>query len=244
MLHRSAPLSEISSPRLRPDEAPRPKGEAAAPSRSGALSTRDLLRVLSRDFVLPIRIPALGLLAYTLYNTYLYNQALQAFDRGSRFATTRGKLLSIEKNNYFYNAVPRYAVHYEFVVDGVRYESRRATTGSFYRDWMIPLQYLFRDTITESQYLQAFPVLRQGEACTVFYDSKAPGRHSALASDANSAEGGVALYLAVFPLIFGNMLMTSWRGFMRRMRPPKMRVRIPKYDQEHAEALGHEIKRK
>lgn len=231
----------LSSPRLRPDEEARPGGTNTSNNTPSALRrffSREMLRAnMTSNLVIPIRVPALMLLSYSLWNTYLYNQAKKSFDRGeTRFATTRGKLLSIQKNNYFYNAVPRYCVRYEYTVDGVRYESRRATTGSFYRDWIPFIDRFYNDTITESQYLQAFPILRQNEPCTVFYDKKSPRYHSALASDANSAESGVALYLAVFPLIFANMLMATFMRMKRSWKPPVKRIRMPKYDIEHAKA--------
>jgi hypothetical protein len=200
---------------------------------SGKIS-KALKHQIVQDMVLPIRLPALMMLCWALYNTWLYNQANKAFDRGARFQTVRGRLLELKKNNYFYNAVPRYAVRYEFEVNGKRYESCRATTGSFFRDWMP--SFIWTDTITESQYLQAFPVLRVGEPCTVFYDTKNPKSHSAIACDANSTEGGVALYLAVFPLIFGNMLRGHYVSFMRKWFPKKIKVKMPKYDIEHAKA--------
>jgi hypothetical protein len=193
--------------------------------------TKALRHQIVKDMVLPIRGPAVLLLGWALYNTYLFNESNRALDRDARFSTVRGRLLAINKQNYFYNAVPRYSVCYEFTVNGKRYESCRATTGSFFRDWMP--RFVWTDTVTESQYLQAFPVLRVGEPCTVFYDRRAPQAHSALAVDANSTEGGIALYLAVFPLIFANMLRTSVVVAWRKVFPKKIRVRMPKYDLAH-----------
>ena len=191
-------------------------------------ATFNVRKRLIEDLVLPVRLPALIVLGYAIYATWLYKQSNKAFEKNARFGTVRGRLIEIKKHNYFYNAVPRYTVHYEFSVDGVKYESRRATSGSFFRDWMTPLG-IMTDTITESQYLQAFPVLRNSEPCTVFYDKKCPGAHSSIASDANSAEAGIALYMAVFPLMFANKFKADLWSWRRRWVPKRYRVQMPSW---------------
>jgi len=229
-------FSRFSEP---PMESFKKQPDIMSSMRGGGKLSKAMKHQIVKDMILPIRIPALIILFWACYNTWLYNQANKAFDRGARFQTVRGRLLEIKKNNYFYNAVPRYAVKYEFVVNGVRYESCRATTGSFYRDWMPT--WLWTDTITESQYLQAFPLLRVGEACTVFYDSKCPGAHAALACDANSTESGVALYAAVFPLIFANMLYGQYSAAKRKVFTKKIRVRMPAHDVDHMKAQHESV---
>lgn len=180
------------------------------------------------DMALEVRIPALCLLGVLYVNTRCYYDALTAYDATARWGITRGRLLELQKLNYRYISVPRYSVKYEYEVDGKRYVSTRATTGSPYRSWM---RSFYRDTITEAEYLQAIPVLRIGEQCTVFYDKKNPGAHSALAHDANSFEMSVIGFLAVFPLLMGYFLKSHWWAVRRAYMPSKkMRVRFPTYD--------------
>ncbi|KAF5223391.1 hypothetical protein ECC02_003410 [Trypanosoma cruzi] len=183
------------------------------------------------DLALEIRIPAV-FLAYVVYvNTRCYYDALNAYQANSRWAMTSGKLLELRKLNYRYISVPRYAVRYEYEVDGKRYVSTRATTGSPYRNWM---ERFYNDTITESQYLQAIPVLRLGERCTVFYDKKNPGAHSALAHDANSFEISILSFFTVVPLLMGYLMKAHWWMLKKAYMPnKKMRVRFPPTARPH-----------
>lgn len=180
------------------------------------------------DMALELRIPALFFAGVVYVNTKCYYDALSAYQAGSRWGMTQGKLLELEKLNYRYISVPRYAVKYEFEVDGQRYVSTRATTGSPYRDWM---KWFYKDTITEAEYLQAIPVLRVGERCTVFYDKKNPKSHSALAQDANSFEISFLSFFAVFPLLMGYYMKAHfWMVRKAYMPNKKMRIRFPVYD--------------
>nr|CCC95084.1 conserved hypothetical protein [Trypanosoma congolense IL3000] len=180
------------------------------------------------DLALEIRIPAL-FMAYAVYaNTRCYYDALSSYQASSKWGITRGKLLELKRLDYRYISVPRYTVRYEYEVDGRKYISTRATTGSPYRNWM---SMFYNDTITESEYLQAIPVLRVGESCTVFYDKKKPGTRSAVAHDANSFEISILCFLAVFPLLMGYNLKTNWWMIKRAYRPNRlMRVRFPPMD--------------
>jgi len=180
------------------------------------------------DLALEVRIPAL-FCAYGVYvNTKLYYDSLAAYQPGAKWGMAKGKLLELEKLNYRYISVPRYAVKYEFEVDGKTYVSTRATSGSPYRNWM---ERFYKDTITESQYLQAIPVLRVGERCTVFYNKANPGSHSALAHDANSFEISIMCFLAVFPLMMGYYMKAHWWMIKKAYFPgKKVRVRFPVYD--------------
>lgn len=177
------------------------------------------------DFVLGVRLPALAILVCALYNTKLYYDAGKA-GPDARFGLTKGKLLELQRHKYGYVAVPRYSVLYEFTVDGVTYTSRRATTGSPYRDWM-GLRYT--DTITEAQYLQSIPILRIGEPCTVFYDKKAPAKHAAIAHDSNSWETALMLYAAFFPLLCAGMMKMQYQSWVRYFRVSKTRVGFPEW---------------
>ncbi|EAN79450.1 uncharacterized protein TEOVI_000494400 [Trypanosoma equiperdum] len=177
------------------------------------------------DLALETRIPAL-FMAYAVYvNTRCYYDALSSYKANSKWGITRGKLLELRRLDYRYISVPRYALRYEYEVDGKKYVSTRATTGSPYRNWM---ERFYNDTITESEYLQAIPVLRVGENCTVFYSKKHPGVHSALAHDANSFEISILCFLAVFPLLMGYNMKAQWWMIKRAYRPNKMlRIRFP-----------------
>lgn len=180
------------------------------------------------DLALEVRIPAV-FFAYQVYvNTKLYYDSLAAYQTNASWGMAKGKLLELKKMNYRYISVPRYTVTYEFEVDGQKYVSTRATTGSPYRDWM---KSLYNDTITESQYLQAIPVLRVGERCTVFYEKANPGAHSALAHDANSFEISILCFMAVFPLMMGYYMKAHWWMIRKAYLPgKKVRVRFPHYD--------------
>ncbi|EPY29083.1 hypothetical protein AGDE_10134 [Angomonas deanei] len=180
------------------------------------------------DLALEVRIPALLLTGVIYVNTKCYYDALSSYQASSRWGITSGTLLELRKLNYRYITVPRYAVKYEFEVDGKKIVSTRATTGSPYRSWMAPF---YNDTITEAQYLQAIPVLRVGERCTVFYDKKNPSAHSALAHDANSFEMSFIAFFAVFPLLMGyTMKAHFWMICKAYMPNKKMRVRFPTYN--------------
>lgn len=180
------------------------------------------------DAALEIRIPALFLVYVVYVNTKCYYDALSAFHANSKWGIANGKLLELRKLNYRYISVPRYAVRYEFEVDGKRFESTRATTGSPYRDWM---SWFYNDTITEAEYLQAIPVLRVGERCLVFYDKRRPKAHSALAHDANSFEISIISFFAIIPLMMGyNMKAQFWMLCKAYMPGKKMRVRFPSYN--------------
>jgi hypothetical protein len=180
------------------------------------------------DMALEVRIPGL-FCAYQVYvNTRMYYDSLAAYQTNAKWGMVKGRLLELEKLNYRYISVPRYAVKYEFEVDGVTYTSTRATTGSPYRNWMSSF---YKDTITESQYLQAIPILRAGERCTVFYDKAQPGRYSALAHDANSFEISIMCFLAAFPLLMGYYMKAHWWMIKKAYFPgKKMRVRMPAND--------------
>ncbi|KAH9597211.1 Protein of unknown function DUF3592 [Trypanosoma melophagium] len=179
------------------------------------------------DLALEFRIPAL-FMAYVVYvNTRCYYDALTAYQANSKWGMAHGKLLELKKLNYRYISVPRYAVRYEYEVEGKTYVSTRATTGSPYRSWM---ERFYNDTITESEYLQAIPVLRVGERCTVFYDKKNPGLHSALAHDANSFEISILSFFAVFPFLMGYLMKSHLWMVKKAYMPNKtMRVRFPTY---------------
>lgn len=180
------------------------------------------------DLALEFRIPGL-FFTYAVYvNTRLYYDSMSAYQPNASWGMAKGKLLELQKLNYRYISVPRYTVKYEFEVDGKKYVSTRATTGSPYRDWM---QRFYKDTITESQYLQAIPVLRVGERCTVFYSKTHPEKHSALAHDANSFEISILCFLAVFPMLMGYYMKTHWWLTKKAFLPgKKVRVRFPVYD--------------
>ncbi|KAG5500652.1 hypothetical protein JIQ42_04671 [Leishmania sp. Namibia] len=180
------------------------------------------------DMALEVRLPALILGGVVYVNTKCYYDAQSAYQAGSRWGITQGKLLELRKLNYRYIIVPRYAVKYEFEVDGKRYVSTRGTTGSPYRNWMEGWYY---DTITEAEYLQAIPVLRVGERCSVFYDKKNPKAHSALAQDANSFEISFLGFLALFPLLMGHYMKAHFWMLRKAYMPnKKMRIRFPVYD--------------
>ncbi|KAG8345626.1 hypothetical protein TRVL_03532 [Trypanosoma vivax] len=180
------------------------------------------------DLALEIRIPAIFMVYAVYVNTQCYYNALSAYQAHSKWGITRGKLLELRRLDYRYISVPRYAVRYEYEVNGQKYVSTRATTGSPYRNWMWPW---YNDTITESQYLQAIPILRAGEACTVFYSKKNPGLYSAVAHDANSFEISILSFLAIFPLLLGYQMKTHWWMIKKLYRPNKMlRVRFPPYN--------------
>eukprot|EP00758_Cryptobia_borreli_P000338 Tbor_TRINITY_DN1052_c0_g1::TRINITY_DN1052_c0_g1_i1::g.12370::m.12370 len=177
------------------------------------------------DLALEVRIPGI-ICAYVVYvNTRLYYDSMTAYQIDSKWGMTRGKLLELRKKKSRYLAVPRYGVTYEFEVDGKKYTSTRATTGTPYRDWM---KWMYEDTITESQYLQAMPVLRVGEKCTVFYNKSNPGGHSALAHDPNSWEISILCFCAAFPLLMGYLLKSHFLQFRTAYMPPsKMKVGFP-----------------
>jgi hypothetical protein len=92
----------------------------------------------------------------------------------------------------------------------------------------------YNDTITESQYLQAIPILRIGEPCTVYYDRKNPQAHASLAADGNSTEIGILLYLAVFPLIFANTFRMQYIVWKKMYFKKKMRVGFPAWAHQQA----------
>lgn len=180
------------------------------------------------DLALEFRIPAL-FLAYEVYiNTSLYYGSLSSYQPNSTWAMTKGKLLELNKLNYRYISVPRFAVKYEFEVDGKKIVSTRATTGSPYRNWMSSF---YKDTITESQYLQAIPVLRVGERCTVFYKKDNPGEYCGLAHDANSFEISLMAFFAAFPLLMGYYMKShAWMVYKAYAPNKTFKVRFPKYD--------------
>lgn len=180
------------------------------------------------DLALELRIPA-AFLVYVVYlNTKCYYQALSAYQANSNWGITYGKLLELRKLSYRYISVPRYAVKYEYEVDGKHYVSTRATTGSPYRNWMSGF---YNDTLTEAQYLQAIPVLRIGERCVVFYDKKNPQTYSALAHDPNSFEISFIAFFAIFPILMGYTMKTHFWMLRKAYMPnKKMRVRFPAYD--------------
>ena len=180
------------------------------------------------DMALEFRIPALLMATVVAINSKLYYDSVSAYHKNSNWAITHGKLLGIEKLQYRYINVPRYAVKYEFDVDGTKYIATRATTGSPYRNWM---EGWYKDTITEAQYLQSIPVLRMGERCTVYYRKRTPWKHSALAIDANSWEISTIAFFATFPILMGSIMKAH---FVVRVKPwmplPKMRIGFPKHD--------------
>ena len=178
------------------------------------------------DLALHIRVPCLGLLWVAGYNTHLYWEAGQAWQPNARFRTTKGKLTKLQRMKYSYVAVPRYAVEYEYEVDGVKYVSKRATTGSPYRDWMGDW---YTDTITEAQYLQSVPLLRSGERCTVLYDSKHPGAHSSIAHDANSWEISLMLYFATFPILTAPLLQLQFFNWVTARQVKRTRFKMPEW---------------
>lgn len=180
------------------------------------------------DMALEVRIPAVLLLGILYVNTKCYYDALSAYQANARWGIAQGKLLELKKLNYRYISVPRYSVTYEYEVDGKKYVSTRATTGSPYRNWM---KGFYNDTITEAQYLQAIPVLRVGEKCNVFYNRKHPHTHSALAHDANSFEMSFIAFLSIFPLLMGYFMKAHfWMVRKAYMPNKKMRIRFPVYD--------------
>lgn len=177
-----------------------------------------------KDLALGVRIPCLFILFAAGYNTKLYYEAGQAWQQNARFGTAKGKLLKLHRLKYSYVAVPRYSVEYEFEVDGVKYVSKRATTGSPYRDWMGDW---YTDTITEAQYLQSIPLLRIGERCTVLYDRTNPGAHSAIAHDANSWEISLMLYAAVFPFLTANLWLMQWQTWRYGTKMVAKKIKMP-----------------
>jgi hypothetical protein len=177
-----------------------------------------------KDLALHIRLPCLVILWVAGYNTHLYWESGQAWQQNARFSTTKGKLTKLQRLKYSYVAVPRYAVEYEYEVDGVKYTSSRATTGSPYRDWM---GNWYNDTITEAQYLQSVPLLRVGERCTVLYDRKHPGSHSAIAHDANSWEISLMLYVAVFPILMAPLMQLQYHNWVIARRARRLRFKMP-----------------
>ena len=179
------------------------------------------------ELALEIRIPSV-FLAYLIYNnTMHYLNANEVHLPDAKWGMTKGKLLELNKVKYRMNNLPRYGVKYEYSVDGKTYVSTRATTGAPYRNWM---SWFYLDTITEAHYLQAIPVLRVGERCTVYYSKENPNL-SALASDANSWEMAVLATFVAFPLFAGTSLKQQVFNFWRRFGPAKkMRIRVPSYD--------------
>ena len=182
--------------------------------------------MLFRDLVLGVRIPAALLAAAAVYNTSLFYASNKAHLADAKFGSVTGRLIDIQKKKYPFMSVPRYAVHYEYDIDGKTYTSRRATSGSPYRDWM---GQRYTDTITESQYLQSFPILRIGEPCHVLYDKKNPQAHASLAHDANSWEMALMTYLAVFPLLMANNMRDSYNEYKNGWKTKKTKVRFPQW---------------
>lgn len=180
------------------------------------------------DMALEFRLPGL-FCAYLVYkNSVLYYNSLSAYQPQSSWGMTKGTLLDLRKLTYRHIAVPRYAVTYEFDVDGVKYTSTRATTGSPYRNWM---RFFYNDTITEAQYLQAMPILRKGEKCTVFYNKSNPSAHSGLAHDANSWEISLLAFCAAMPILMGYYMKAQCAQAFRDYFPRKlMKIRFPKVD--------------
>jgi hypothetical protein len=178
------------------------------------------------DFGFKIRVPAAIILAGTLYNSQLFYDSKKAHLSDSRFGSVSGTLLEIKKLQYRYITVPRYSVLYEYEVDGVKYTSRRATSGSPYRDWMGTY---YTDTITEAQYLQSFPILRIDEPCTVLYDKKAPAAHASLAHDANSWETALLMYFGVFPMVTANLMINQYGYWAHRWGKSKTTVKFPQW---------------
>jgi hypothetical protein len=176
------------------------------------------------EMALEMRIPALFILAYAVHNTILYSEANHAWKAGGKVTTTKGKLLEMQRHFNTRLALPRYSVKYEFEVDGKKYIATRATTGSPYRNWM---EGWYLDTITEAQYLQAIPVLRVGEPCTVYYRKSNPGKYSALAHDGNSFEISTLVFFGTFPLIFGTSLKGQFFVLRRWLFPRRQQVRLP-----------------
>jgi hypothetical protein len=179
------------------------------------------------ECALELRIPCLFLAYYIYKNTYHYLDANEIHLPDCRWGVAKGKLLELRKVQYRMNSLPRYGVKYEYTVNGQTYVSTRATTGAPYRDWM---SWFYLDTITEAHYLQAIPVLRVGERCTVFYSKESP-HLSALASDANSWESSILAVVVCFPLLVGTQLKHQFVGLYRKhWRRNRIRVRMPVYD--------------
>ena len=85
----------------------------------------------------------------------------------------------------------------------------------------------YNDTITEAEYLQAIPLLRVGEPCTVFYDKRYPADFSALAHDANSFEISLLVFLGSFPLVFGTTLKQQLYILRRNNFRRRIKVKYP-----------------
>lgn len=182
------------------------------------------------DMALELRIPAAFFLYLAWTNTSYYLDAQTAYLKNSGWAMIDGTLLEMHKHKYRYIAVPRYSVKYEYEWEGKKYVSTRATTGTPYRNWM---EGWVLDTITEAQYLQAIPVLRVGERCTVWLNKKRPDSITALASDANPAQTAILIFLGVFPLLMGYHMKCHLLWLRHYYFPgKKMRVGFPKYDNE------------
>lgn len=180
------------------------------------------------DLALELRIPATFFLYYAWINTQYYLNAQTAYLKNAKWAMIDGTLLEIQKHKYRYIAVPRYAVRYEYEWEGKKYVSTRATTGSPYRNWMFGW---LNDTITEAQYLQAIPVLRVGEKCTVWVNKRRPDSITAVASDANPAQTAVLVLFGVLPLLLGYHMKCHLVWLKHYYFPSKkMRVRYPAYD--------------
>lgn len=179
------------------------------------------------EMALEFRIPAVIIGAVVLINTKHFTDANHTYLADSKVGMTKGKLLEMRKLTYRYTPLPRYAVRYEYTVDGVKYVSTRGTTGSPYRNWM---EGWYDDTITESQYLQSIPVLRIGERCTVFYVKRKP-QLAALAHDPNSWETSLMTVTCVFMLLMGRLMKFNvWLLKEKYKKKRSVKVRFPVYD--------------
>jgi len=184
------------------------------------------------------RLPALLAVGYGLrcnYICYQYKKAPNGHNDSDipTAITYDARLLDIGRVKNLRLGLPRYWVRYEYWVDGVRYESKRATTGSPYRDWMGDW---YMDTMTEAEYLQAMPVLRVGEKCAVWYNKSNPGSYPALAFDGNSFETGVLVILGGFPLAAGSLLRSQLMLWRMKWFPRPMKVKMPKWAADHERA--------
>ena len=84
----SAAATTTAAKKLTPEQmqqrakVPRVSGDTVKKNRWTGINQQ-----IMTDFVLPVRIPALLLLGFAIYNTRLYSMANEAFDKGARFGT-------------------------------------------------------------------------------------------------------------------------------------------------------------
>eukprot|EP00759_Apiculatamorpha_spiralis_P033201 PhF_6_TR3452/c0_g1_i1/m.5035 len=189
-----------------------------------------------QDMALEFRIPAVWCMWYSFRTTQHYFDAQSYYKPDGKWTTAKGTVLDIERHTFRHHYLPRYSVQYTFTVDGKEYTSRRATTGSIYRNWIHPYLPTSVDAMTEAQYLQAIPPLRIGAPCTVFYAKSNPCL-SGVAHDPSSYECSLIAFAGLFVFVWATqMKVTLFNKFGQKVAP-KHKIRVPNWSGVFPEKL-------